>query len=112
MSLRGNLIFFPNPADAVTRGIFKASSFDSTHLGEGNPKEMSTMASVTDGIQPEHYQNHHSVRGSLPQGRIRDWFKKVWKKGREYAADHWKEMVPGIIDFGKHLLHAEAPIQT
>jgi hypothetical protein len=28
MSLRGNLIFFPNPADAVTRGIFKASSFD------------------------------------------------------------------------------------
>lgn len=68
------------------------------------------MASITDGIQPEHYQNHHSVRGSLPQGRIRDWFKKVWKRGKEYAADHWKEMVPGIIDFGKHLLHAEAPV--
>lgn len=38
MAIRGNLVFYPNPADAVTRGIFKGSSFDTQHLAQGNPK--------------------------------------------------------------------------
>jgi len=47
----------------------------------------------------------------MPQGRIADWFKKVWKKGKDHFKDNWRDMIPGIIDFGKNILMAEEPGQ-
>lgn len=102
------MVFFPNPGDPVTRGFFKSSTFDFTQFKD--PQEMSAYPGVTKGIQPEMYQDEHSVIGhgmsrNNPRGQFGQWFKKTFKKGKDWFKNNW-------VDIGKHAFDIAGDLLT
>jgi hypothetical protein len=108
-AVRANMVFWPDPTDAITHALFKNNA-STTYEEMHGPKAHSTLPHATEGIDPRDHSDVSATKGNSFGERFKGFMGKAYKKGKSYVKDHWKEWAVHGLESAAMLM-APNPVQ-